>query len=132
MLLKQKASLSVLIHPELPNIEDWTDKFDEAINDDLNVPQALALVWEIFKEPRSAIDKLAFISYADEVLGLDLLKEETPTEEALPAELTAVLEKRKAARQNKDFKLSDELRVQIDALGYTVKDTPGGQKVTKK
>ncbi len=108
------------------------EKFFDAVEDDLNISKALALVWEVFKTPFSAGSKLAFIQFADSVLGLDLLKEDIKEEAVLPVEVTLLLKHREIARRNKDFKLSDEYRDKIAALGYTVKDTPDGQKAAKK
>lgn len=103
------------------------------MEDDLNAPRALALVWEGLKSDLSAAEKLAFVQFADTLLGLDLLKEpvaQAPAE--LPQEVQAILDERAAARKAKDWKKSDELRAQLDALGFAVKDTPQGQQVTHK
>ena len=111
----------------------WKDKFVAAMEDDLNAPKALALVWESLRDNTlTAGEKRSFLEFADTVLALDLFctPEEKPQE--IPAEVQNLLSERAAARQAKDWKKSDELRGAISALGYAVKDTPKGQEVQKK
>jgi cysteinyl-tRNA synthetase len=94
------------------------EKFKNAINDNLNLPQALAVAWE---------DKANLIEY-DKVLGLKL-NEAIVVE--IPDNVQLLLDQRQQARDNKDFARSDELRTEIAKLGYEVKDTSEGQKTTK-
>ena len=96
------------------------------MEDDLNTSKALAVLWEYIKSPAAAADKLAFLAYADNYLGLSLLEEEI--QKPLPEEAQEMLERRKEARKNKDFKTSDELRDKLAAMGILVKDTPKGQE----
>lgn len=113
--------------------QTWKTKFVSAMEDDLNAPRALAYVWEALKSDLSPAEKYAFMQFADTILSLDLFRvpqAEQPVE--LSAEVTALLEKRAAARQAKNWKESDEIRAALDALGYVVKDTPQGQQLTKK
>jgi len=108
-------------------------KFVEALADDLNVPQALAALWEALRSPALAPEeKLGFALAADEVLGLELNR--APVVEALPPELLALVEERGQARKNKDFKRSDELRKELLEKGVLVEDTPNGArwKLVKK
>ncbi len=93
--------------------------FSQAINDDLNIPKALACAWN---------DKQNLSIY-DKVFGLGL--SETEIQE-IPQEVKALLEARQVARDNKDFTKSDELRDEIAKLGYEVKDTNDGQQTNKK
>ncbi len=102
--------------------------FKASLEDDLNIPQALACAWEAARdESVPAGERLAFLTEADKVLGLDLFA--APKEEAaLEPELMALVEARAAARKAKDFKRSDELRAELAAKGVLVEDGPGGQK----
>jgi cysteinyl-tRNA synthetase len=107
----------------------YKNKFLEYLNDDLDTPRALTLLWDVLKDGNmSDADKRATILDFDKVLGLgfaDLKEEETPVEVArLAAE-------RQAAREQKDFAKSDDLRKKINSIGYEVKDTNDGQKVLK-
>lgn len=113
----------------------YKDQFRSFVSDDLNTPKALALVWELVKDNSvSDADKKATLFAFDEVLGLNL-KTEAPelfrTQSDIPASILELAEKRKAARANKDWKLSDELRNEITSLGYRVEDKEGEQKITK-
>ncbi len=126
---KLKAATLVLPHNGLIN-EEYKKRFLEATNDDINTSAALAVVWELLKDSTvTDADKKATILDFDQVLGLKLGEAEDAIE--IPAEVNALLIERKTARDNKDFKKSDELRDQIKALGFEVKDGADGQTVSK-
>lgn len=119
------------------HIASALDAFSAAIADDLNVAEALAATHSIINhgnklladnafDQASAAAALAALKRMDAVLNV-LFK---PAEE-IPAEVLALLEKRKAARAAKQWADSDALRAEIAALGWQVKDTPEGQKVSK-
>lgn len=111
----------------------WKDKFTAAMEDDLNAPKALALVWEAVRSAElSAAEKVDFLTFADSILALDLFKEEAAPKVDIPAQVQALLDARAAARKAKEWKKSDELRDAIAQAGYLVKDTPQGQQVEKK
>lgn len=111
----------------------WKDKFAAAMEDDLNAPKALAVVWEgVRSVDMNAEQKLSFLRFADSILALDLFKEKKEEPLALPQEVQTLLEERARARAAKDYKKSDELRDAIAKLGYVVKDTPKGQQAEKK
>jgi cysteinyl-tRNA synthetase len=106
------------------------DKFLEAVNDDLNMPRAMAAVQELLKSTISDGLKYATVLDFDRVLGLDLDELDRPEE--LPAEVQELANERQRARDAKDWEASDRLRDEIQALGYMVQDTPEGMKVIKK
>ena len=110
--------------------EVYKTKFIEKINDDLNMPRALAVVQEMLKSEISDADKLATIMDFDRVLGLSL--DQVNKLEALPEEVQILVEDRKAARAAKDWAMSDQLRDAIQDMGYTVQDTNDGMKIIKK
>ncbi|HHW26594.1 MAG TPA: cysteine--tRNA ligase [Firmicutes bacterium] len=108
--------------------------FLEAINDDLNTPRALAVVWEAAKSDLGpALRDL--VADFDRVLGLDLLtgqaKDEQVDESELPAEVAALLKERAEARKAKDWAKADSLREKLREMGYAVKDVKDGYEVTK-
>ena len=111
----------------------WKDKLIAAMEDDLNAPKALAITWEAVRAgDLSAGEKWDYLQLADGILSLDLLvpvDSEQPTE--LPAEVQALADARAAARKAKNWAESDRLRDEIAKAGYTVKDTPQGQQVSK-
>ncbi|UCF92691.1 MAG: cysteine--tRNA ligase, partial [Desulfobacterales bacterium] len=104
-------------------------KFREAVNDDLNMPRALAVVQEMLKSRLTSAEKYATVLDFDRVLGLDLAQ--VDKEEALPAEIRKLVDARQKAREAKDWAASDRLRDQIQAHGYVVQDTKQGVKVFK-
>lgn len=110
-------------------IADYENKFHEAINDDLNMPLAMSVVWEVVKNPIKSNKFAKLLDKFDEVLGLNLSHKE---ELELPKEIKDILEERKNARENKDWAKSDELRDKLLDLGYVVKDTKNGVEVTLK
>jgi cysteinyl-tRNA synthetase len=108
--------------------ENYKETFNKYINDDLDTPKALALTWELVKDMElSGTDKKELLMDFDQVLGLMLDKVETFE---IPKNIQKLVEKRDKARAEKDFAKSDELRDQIQSLGFEVKDTPEGTKVS--
>jgi cysteinyl-tRNA synthetase len=105
-------------------------KFLEAVNDDLNMPRAMAVVQEMLKSVFEAADKLATLFDFDRVLGLDLHRIDQA--EALPEEVSRRVDARREARAAKNWALSDRLRDELQDLGYVVQDTKDGMKVYKK
>ena len=110
-LLRKISSLSEVRHGELGKInKEWQERFLKAVNDDLNMPQAMAVLNEMLKSDISPADKLATALDFDTVLGLDLKSAITRnSSEKIPEKVQKLLEERKLARQNKDWKKSDEL-----------------------
>lgn len=113
------------------------ERFEAAMDDDLNVSAALGALFDAIREGNAALDAKALDAAAaaavrelmrrwDGALGVL----EKPAE-AVPAGVQALLDRRQAARAAKDWKQSDALRGEIAARGWTVKDTPKGQVATK-
>jgi cysteinyl-tRNA synthetase len=114
-------------------LAEYKRQFDEAINDDLNIPLALGVVWTMIKEPKSkAVYDLAL--EFDKVLGLSLdkAKPSETQEEQIPEDIRAIAEERYQAKKNRDFAKADELRNKLSELGYTVADSKDGYTVTSK
>jgi cysteinyl-tRNA synthetase len=109
---------------------EFKNKFTETINEDLNMPRAMAVIQEMLKSKISDSRKYSTILDFDRVLGLRL--HQLDQEKALPEAVQKLVTARQQARQNKDFATSDQLRDEIEALGYQVQDTPDGMNVTKK
>lgn len=104
----------------------FLDQFHFEINQDLNTPKALALLWNLVKSDIPDMDKKATIRKFDEVLGLGLAHWVIPNEVAIPKQIQLLIEKRKVAKSNQDWALSDQLRKQIFTLGYLIKDLANG------
>jgi cysteinyl-tRNA synthetase len=113
----------------------WQDSFMAAINDDLNIPQALAITQDLLKSDLSAGDKLATVLDFDKVLGLgfnlanSLVDNEIFISDMSFEDKNLVLA-REQARIDKDFTESDRLRNELKARGIAVEDTKDGMKFT--
>ena len=114
-------------------LEEYKTKFIEAINDDLNMPLAMSIVWEVAKSEIKSNKIAELLTDFDKVLGLDLQNSEKYIENQkkleLPEEILELLEQRKKAREEKNWNLSDELREKLKQKGYNVKDTKEGMTI---
>ncbi len=106
----------------------YVDQFVEHINNDLNMPRALALTWELTKSDLPASTKKATLCKFDKVLGLRLAEWE-PSAEVVPDEIIALVQQRQQARAEKRWQEADMFRDQIKAAGYEIEDTPQGPRV---
>ena len=112
-------------------LAEYKQKFLEAINDDLNMPVAMSVVWEIIKNPTKSKQLADLLLDFDKVLGIKIDEPLKQKQEELPEEILELIEKRKKARQEKNWALSDELRDKIIENGYAVKDSKDGMTVEK-
>ncbi len=95
------------------------DKFIAAMNDDLNTPKAVSVLFELLVPGRfDPEERMEFIIFAGKILGVSLVA----IEQEIPREVIALAEKRKEARKNAEWALSDELRKEIESFGYIVRD----------
>jgi cysteinyl-tRNA synthetase len=120
------------------NAQRPTQKFEEALDDDLNISAALGFLFESIRETNRMMDEnkldgdsaKAWLDWWKRInTVLDL---EPETEIAIPAEVAQLAEQRENARLEKNWKGSDELRERISALGWDVRDTKDGQKLTPR
>ncbi len=109
---------------------EFSDKFLVAINDDLNMPQALAVAQKMLKSDLPKEEKLATILRFDEVLGLNLTN--AGEQEGVPEEIKELAEAREVARKTGNWEESDALREKIKSLGYEVRDGSAGCSLKKK
>lgn len=121
------------VGPEI--VSDEAKKFKQdfisAISDDLQAPQALAILWNMLKSDLAPLEKLTLALDFDKVFGLELDKVEI-AKEIIPDEIIKLAKEREEIRKNKDFAKSDELRKIINKKGYDVKDTERGYKISKR
>src|SRR3989338_8398057 len=112
---------------------EYQKKFKEHIDDDLDTPRALVVMWDVLKdEDITNADKKATVLDFDRVFGLGFAQKDIQMkEEKIPEEVEKLAAEREKARQDKNFQKSDELRKKINSLGYEVKDTTEGQKISK-
>jgi cysteinyl-tRNA synthetase len=102
--------------------------FNEEVNNNLNMPRALALVWYLVKSDLPAPVKKATLMQFDRMLGLGLA-EWQPAEKTVPEKIIALVDQRQAARSENHWKDADRLRDQIRKAGYEIEDTPNGPRV---
>lgn len=116
---------------EKEKLDKYQKDFLEAVNDDVNIPLALGILWNMLKEAPSA-QIYDLVQKFDSVFGLRL--DTVPQKEKIdaPQEVIEIAEKRLNARKNKNWAESDALRNQIAALGYTVIDKKDGYDLKKK
>lgn len=120
-------------------IAEYKKQFEDAICDDLNVPQALGVLWTMLKLPASKKVYEAALDF-DKVFGLSLDKAEqvVAEEEAknaqaeIPENVAVLAEKMQSARMQKDYAAADALRAEIDGLGYSVLNTKEGYTLKAK
>lgn len=109
----------------------YLKEFQDAINDDLDMPKALSIIWKMARDKKPARHARQLAGVAgemDKVFGLDLFKKEKIE---IPKEIQKLVGEREKARKEKDWKKSDQLRAKIKSLGYWVEDTNEGPKIKK-
>ncbi len=133
-LRKLRIEIARLGEPE-GGTEEFERRFAEAVEDDLNMARALAVVWELVKSDVPNGAKAASIFRMDEVLGLDLKEGAVAVvneKQVVPAEVKELLQQRKVLRSERRFNQADQIRKKIGDLGYKIEDTDRGTRVRKK
>ena len=105
----------------------FQSEFSNRLNNDINTPQALALIWELVYSDVAEADKKATILEFDQVLGLSLSNHSNET--AVPQQVIDLAELRQKARAQKNWKESDQLRKKIRTLGFVIDDHPEGYRL---
>ena len=143
------------------DVEPYRTRFAEAMDDDFNMPQAVATLFELAREINQAADSgISFgkaqnilLELARNVLGLraprivtasatlkatgtlkikaTLIRGPEPASE-LVAEVNSLVEERDSLRRNKQWQRADEIRAKLTELGAVLEDTPGGTKIVWK
>ena len=133
----QEKALTAEEEALLSRVKEDADRFDAAMDDDLNTADALGAIFEIVKDANVSLNEQSSKAAVDSVLKtlleltgvLGLLMKKA--DDGLPEEIQAMADERAQARKEKNWKRSDELRDALAAAGYLVKDTPQGQSITK-
>lgn len=107
---------------------DLEAEFDEAVNDDLNAPRALAILWKTVDSEYPSDAKAETVLSMDKILGLGLDRF-VAKPVTVPDDVKALMEERERARRESNWPESDRLRDEIASRGWTVEDTPEGQRV---
>ncbi len=118
-------------------------RFEAAMDDDFNTPQALGVLFDLARtladdRERAATDRhvrerfvvgVSELVALGQVLGLFQRARETA---GMPAEVLRLVEERGQARARRDWRRADQLRDEIERLGWSVEDTPSGPRITRK
>ena len=120
---------------KLPEGEGYADKYEveflHVLNQDLNMPKALALVWEMLRSNCSDAQKAAALRRMDEVLGFNLFEIAEKMND-IPQNVFDMINEREKLRKEGRFMLADQLRHKVEAMGYEVLDQADEVKVLKK
>jgi len=109
--------------------ESFRAAFGAALGDDLQMPRAIAVLWDMLKSDIPSGEKRRLALGIDEVLGLGLA---TQKEEKIPDAIMELAQQRNAAKINKDFATADRLRDEIAKRGFVIEDTKKGFALTRK
>jgi len=130
--LLEKTKTKTKIKIKETSLLTYNEQFEKAIKNDLNIPQALSVLWKLIKDynknPLKFDSKKVYtlIIKWDKVFGLNL---KTIKPFKIPKKIKDLVVLREKYRQNKDFKKADEIRNKIEAEGYLIEDTKNGPKL---
>jgi cysteinyl-tRNA synthetase len=107
------------------------ERFTLHVNDDLNLPRALAVAWETLRGDLPAGTRRATLLACDRVFGLGLLAWR-PSREDVPEDVRALAEQRAAARKARDWAEADRLRARLQESGWEMADRPDGYDLKRR
>jgi cysteinyl-tRNA synthetase len=122
---------AVLPAPDREGLAEYEFEFQDAINNDLNMAKALAVMWEMLRSKKPKAKIAASLARMDEVLGLNIFEAHESIEE-IPQEVLQLLEQRDALRRDRKFSQSDHVRAKIEKMGYVIEDGKGKSRVVRK
>ncbi len=109
---------------------EYEQKFFDAMDNDLATPQGLAVMWDMLKSNVPDTMKKTTLLRMDEILGLGLAQAKREVID-VPIDVQVLIDERAGARQARDWAKADALRKEIEAAGFSLKDTADGQQVGK-
>ncbi len=118
--LRSQSDRTILSEEKNEKVEKYRNDFMAAVNDDLNTPMALAVLWEMLKSNIPSTDKYDLSLSFDEILGLNLSQKSK--EKEIPENIKNLISKREELRNEKKFEEADKIRKDIEDLGYSVND----------
>jgi len=129
-LYENMAMLSPMTRINLVSEGEWHEKFVRAISDDLNMPQAIAVVWEMLKSNIGEATKYSLLLDWDRVLGLRLdegRKEEKVSK--VSKEIENLVKEREELRREGKWDEADKIRRRVEEKGYIIEDTKEGPRI---
>jgi cysteinyl-tRNA synthetase len=130
-LTRLRSAFHALPQTEAAPDPNQLASFTTQLNADLNLPRALAVVWETLRSPLPDAVKRATLARFDDVLGLGL-ETWTPTEERIPARIQALVESRQKARQSRAYAEADSYRDALRREGWEIEDLPDGYRLVHR
>lgn len=127
--LRKETSRTVLSEEKLKKIDEYRNRFTDALSNDLQTPIAVAIMWETIKSNIPSQDKLDLLFEFDQVFGLKLNE---VAEEKIPQEIVDLADRRQQMRVEKRYEETDRLRKEIENKDYLIKDTADGYTIKKK
>ena len=134
MVSSWKEGSRFALSPEkLEKVDLFRTRFKTALEHDLNVPSALAVVWEMAKSNIPASDKYDLAMDFDQVLGLNLNAQQAISNQlsTIPHDIQTLADTRETLRNDKKFDEADAVRKEIEQKGYVLEDSPKGTIVKK-
>ncbi|MDO8497514.1 MAG: cysteine--tRNA ligase [bacterium] len=127
--LRSQTSRTMLSEEKLQKVDEYRNRFRESVASDLQLPQGVAIMWEMLKSSIPSGDKLDLLFEFDQVLGLRLTEVE---EVNIPEEIQKLAEKRFEAKKAGNYEEGDKLRKEIESKGYAILDSANSYVVKKK
>jgi cysteinyl-tRNA synthetase len=117
---------------KLQKVELYGQDFRTALENDLNMPEALAVVWAVAKSNIPNYDKVDLLTEFDAVLGLDLgIRNQELGISEIPEKVEKLIEQREVVRKQRNYSEADKIRQDIEKLGYRVEDKGGRTRAIK-
>ena len=121
--LKTNVDRTVLSEEKEEKVNDYRDRFLEALSDDLSTPKALAVLWDMLKSNIPSEDKYDLAMSFDEILGLKL-SEIPNSKNQIPDNIQTLIDQREKLRKEGKYEEADKIRNQIQELGFNISDKP--------
>ena len=117
---------------EAPVTDDsgWQERFDEAVDSDMDLPSALGLTWDMVRSDLPSQVRLDLLLKFDNIFGLGL--DQVPPSYDLPEEVRSTVQERGGCRERSEFQSADQLRTELLRSGYLVGDALDGTRVRPK
>ena len=123
----------------LANLTKYRDRFDSAMEDDINTADAISVIFELIKDVNTQVREGSSKKYAKEALAelmelanvMGILYDEDTEDSGISEDIKALVEERQEARKLKNFVRADEIRDILKQKGYAVEDTAQGAKLVK-
>ena len=130
--IKEQGAKVIPLNKLGNSAKDYLAKFKEAVFNDLNTPQGIAIMWNILKDKNiSGNEKITLLNDFDGVLGLGIPEMKIESKN-IPPDVEEMFDRRNQLRKEKKWAEADKLRVMLEDSGYLIKDSSEGSKLEKR